>query len=556
MWSETEVDAAGHTFLTWLHEIRHRGTFSKIAPALGAVVDAVRARPGMSHLAGRWLDAELATVEEGRLSTLRRSAALPFSFLALVSGDKAQLDRAVDRLLAMAALSSQTSDTTKVHAMNTLKIVLLDAKQARHFPLYLERTLTVSLQAFGSPNWNVRNVGLILFSTLTNRSLSTSRPQDEGGRAALAARQTLPSWSAKYPSLVPYLASYLREARGRGVLSLGEHSPLFPLLIILRSLRWSLDGDALAVSLFPAVEPFLASPEWQVREVASQALASLLSPERALEKAKVTATRVSHNSDDVNLLHGRLLFLRRLVDDVVDWPAVREADRRGVEARLGDALGEWGAVAHPAIPAAILDCVAAYANVADQIEPLGAKATDTREEQRRSLLADAAAAAHAFLYAPRQVGADLLYAASARVIIQSGDVSSLLTPRVPEDAQLLALDAALRTPTLAVLRSVLGLAKAGSNAVRTAALEVLAAWPAGEAGDADGVEKEMAGLYDVALRLASHRCVPLREAALAALGRCVASALSSSSPSPEDLEHLAALVASAADENSVSLSPR
>lgn len=542
VWSTSEVDTAGLTFLTWLHEIRHRGTFSKIAPALGTIVQAVRQRADLKHLVNQWVDAELATVEEGKLSTLRRSAALPYSFLALVSGDAAQLDRAVDCLLTLASVASPSSDSTKVHAMNTLKIVLLDAKQARLYPRYLERTLTVSLQAFGSANWNVRNVGLILFSTLTNRALSTSRPQDEGGRAALAARQTLASWHAKYPSLIPFITTYLRAARGKGPTALGEHSPLFPLLIILRSLRWSADGEALAEPLFAAVEPFLGSVEWQVREVASQALASLLSPERALEKAKVTATRVSHASDDINILHGRLLFLRRLVDDVLDWPAVCQADRELLEGRLRDALGEWGAVSHPVIPAAILDCIAAYS--------VATASTGQGEGERSSLLAAAASTAQSFLGAPRQVGADLLYTAAARVIILAGDdgegAVSLLASSVPEDAQLLGLEAISNsehyTPT--ALKAVANLARKGSNAVRTTALEVVASWPSQSESE---IEAEIASLADEAARLASHaRSVPLKEAALGALGRAL-----SSSSTPDQLASLASLVAAASHEDQV-----
>lgn len=54
-WSRAEVDHAGHHFLTWLHEVRHRGTFSKIAPAFGLVVDAVR-RTEMKDLVKEWLE--------------------------------------------------------------------------------------------------------------------------------------------------------------------------------------------------------------------------------------------------------------------------------------------------------------------------------------------------------------------------------------------------------------------------------------------------------------------------------------------------------------------
>lgn len=55
VWSRSEVDHAGHHFLTWLQEVRHRGTFSKIAPAFGSVVDAVR-RTEMKDLVKEWLD--------------------------------------------------------------------------------------------------------------------------------------------------------------------------------------------------------------------------------------------------------------------------------------------------------------------------------------------------------------------------------------------------------------------------------------------------------------------------------------------------------------------
>ncbi|CAK9780976.1 hypothetical protein CC85DRAFT_284619 [Cutaneotrichosporon oleaginosum] len=515
VWNEAEVDAAGRTFLLWLHEIRHRGTFSSIAPAFGTVVEAVQRIPSLSHLVRVWVDSLLDTVAEGKLSTLRRSAALPYTFLALLS-DRTQRDRAINTLLSMASLSSSTSDPTKVHSMNILKVVLLDAKQAHLLPLYLERTLITSLQAFGSANWAVRNVALILFSTLTNRALSTSRPQDDSGRAALDARQTLASWHQKYPNLLPYIIQTLRNVRGRGPLSLGEHSPLFPLLIIIRSLRWSVDGEALAASLYPAVEPFLSSREWMVRAAAAQALSSLLSPEAGLDKAKVTATRISHASDEPNLLHGRLLFLRRLLEDVVD-----RAD--GVAPRLRDALGER---AHPMISAAILDCVVAYGRVC----PTG-KGSDESD----GLLPAAAAAARGFLTARPTVGSDLLHTAAARVLILAGETVSLLKPSVPEDAQLLALEAMEHTP--ATLAAVIHLARRGSNAVRTAALEALADWP--DCG------ADILTLREEMLRLAAHaRSVPLKEAALSAVGRAFAS-----TPANAEWSTLAELVADAADES-------
>lgn len=59
LWAREEVDRAGHHFLTWLHEVRHRGTFSKIAPAFGSVVEVVR-RTDMRELVKEWLEVSLS----------------------------------------------------------------------------------------------------------------------------------------------------------------------------------------------------------------------------------------------------------------------------------------------------------------------------------------------------------------------------------------------------------------------------------------------------------------------------------------------------------------
>lgn len=150
IWSKEDIRRAGFNFLTWLHEIRHRGTYARIAPALASIVQAAKQRTELADLVPAWLEHELATVAKGQLSTLRRSAGLPYSILAIVAGDETLLDRAVGELNTMAQVNAPTSDETKVHAMNCLKIVLVDAKQTRLLPRYLEATILVSLAAFAS----------------------------------------------------------------------------------------------------------------------------------------------------------------------------------------------------------------------------------------------------------------------------------------------------------------------------------------------------------------------------------------------------------------------
>lgn len=347
-------------------------------------------------------------------------------------------------------------------------------------------------------SWNVRNVGLLLLSTLADRSMSTARSlEDFSSRAALVARPTLASWHAKYPSIIPYVTDYLRSARRQGPASLTQHSPLFPILIILRSLRWSPAGEALADSLFPVVEPYLGSVEWQIREVASQVLSSLLSPSRALEKAKITATRVSHSSEDLNILHGRLLFLRRLFTDVIEWSETDNSDRRILEMRLRDALAI--APQTPVIPKAILDCILAYLDLAT---PTSAK-----------LLQTAVLTSKSFLTTRRGPGADLLHVVAAQIILldRSNGLDYLLSSSISEDVQLIALDNLKKKQTSpAHLKVVLKMCQ-GSDSVRTKAYEAIASWPTSE--------PNIAAMFSTFLQDTESRCVPLREAALVAAGK-------------------------------------
>lgn len=397
--------------------------------------------------------------------------------------------------------------------------------------------MSLGLEIWLTCSWNVRNVGLILFSTLSHRSLGTARSQETAGtRAALAGRQTIAAWHKLYPSIIPQIADYLRKSYGQGPASLTEHSPLFPILIILRSLRWSPEGTRTAEYLYPVVERYLGSVEWQIREVASQALSSLLSPQRALEKAKVAATRVSHESDDHNLNHGRLLFLQRLFADVIIWSDVEDWDKTLLETRLRDALQAWVSCKAPVIPRAILDCINEYSL---QTEPL-----DTE------LLSDAKRAANEFLHTPADYapGLDLLQASSTDTVLRGADakdVASLLSISVPEDAQIAALDrledAKLQSDE--TLNAVIALCRAkSSNSVRTRAFDVLSAWSRPEA------DREIASLTDLLSRtVQSTRSVPLREAALALLGRAIVG----TEMDPQRLEWLASRVDVASTETKV-----
>lgn len=60
LWSDDEIISSGDLFLIWLHEIRHRGTFSKLSLAFGRVIEVVRpfeevVDAGLAGCCMRWL---------------------------------------------------------------------------------------------------------------------------------------------------------------------------------------------------------------------------------------------------------------------------------------------------------------------------------------------------------------------------------------------------------------------------------------------------------------------------------------------------------------------
>jgi hypothetical protein len=60
IWDRIDVDQAGHRFLTWMHEVRHRGTFTKLATAFASLVQVVKGVPVLRDLCTQWLDVSIS----------------------------------------------------------------------------------------------------------------------------------------------------------------------------------------------------------------------------------------------------------------------------------------------------------------------------------------------------------------------------------------------------------------------------------------------------------------------------------------------------------------
>jgi hypothetical protein len=66
----SDIEGIGQLFLEWLHEVRHRGTFSKLAPAFSRAVHVVRDEH--PHLCRSWLEVSWRCFKADERSNLTR----------------------------------------------------------------------------------------------------------------------------------------------------------------------------------------------------------------------------------------------------------------------------------------------------------------------------------------------------------------------------------------------------------------------------------------------------------------------------------------------------
>ncbi|GAA5841760.1 hypothetical protein JCM9279_003095 [Rhodotorula babjevae] len=337
VWDYDEIRAIGELFGTWLRLARHRGTVANLHPcytrSAAALLVAGKEWPEVGKLPERWLNQHLEDIVSARISITRRSAALPFIILGLLltilPSSRPIFDSAFSRLFEIAeSTTSDITDSSRVHAMNTIRTVFLDAKGGLAAAPYVERGFLVSISLFWSPNWICRNVALLLFATLITRSFNARRTNLDRNPESLAKRLTIDDFFSRYPSLEKVLLAELergwRESQDAQASS-NLHSPLFSILMLfslLQTPRRVIDSNGSPTSstysapFLPIVKACARSRVWKIRDAAGDALTGLVAADEVgatafelLESIEVDRAQIL-----VDELHGRLVQVQRLLE--------------------------------------------------------------------------------------------------------------------------------------------------------------------------------------------------------------------------------------------------
>ena len=317
------AEAANALFLDWMLHIRHRGAFSTIYPCYTSMVRAVlRARSPVAALPDAWLDALLEHLEAHceQFSTTRRSAGIGYAFLALLSahgarGAPARVERAMGVFLRMAAAArgdDAAAPTRTTHALNMVRVLVMDSTLTAAMRAYLGAALTQAVAGFRSAHWSVRNASMMLFAAISTRFFGIRAfghaPQHERHLDELLATS-----HELERMLADTAASESQALRTQDLCNVAHGSALYAVLLLLGKLRPESDALDAGVRrrLLEAVERCATCANWKIREQAAACYAVLVpEAERGAAAARLLEQATLR---DQNGLHGALLAVRALV---------------------------------------------------------------------------------------------------------------------------------------------------------------------------------------------------------------------------------------------------
>lgn len=334
IYSVQDIEAIGQRYNHWLTQVRHRGAFSTIYPAYCNAASAI-VRSLASEIVGlpqQWITAFLDTVAQSgsQLSITRRSAGIGYAVLALVSAQTSKTNATVlrttlSRLMEIATQDSSQPDVMPVaciHALNILRVLVMDGGLTDHMSPYLGSLLELTISKFRSRFWGLRNVSMMLFSSLSIKifgSRNTNKDTKE-------ARMPVHEFFAAYPNADAFLRNVLREGQmGTDTNDEGAESSLFAVVMLFSRMQAPEDEprkaeDAKRIEAYRALlSNCLSNKVWKVREVSAKAYAAFVPLRHTAQHASEIINTIGLHSQ--NEAHGKLMLAQRLLKSVADAEA-------------------------------------------------------------------------------------------------------------------------------------------------------------------------------------------------------------------------------------------
>ncbi|KAF9585910.1 hypothetical protein BGW38_000100, partial [Lunasporangiospora selenospora] len=361
------MDCAGTLFRRLLTTIRHPGAFSSVFPAFISLCTRLLNSEDteLATLPRVWLEENLDSILSDTISVTRRSAGLPLCILAIVNAElsdtrRTLLPMVMRRVMAIAekpvsADANHQVDLPQIHAMNVLRRLFMDAKLSTSVLPYVGQGLELSIRAFSSPSWAVRNCGVMLFSTLLHRVFGAKRVRDEHQAInGITSRELFARLEGLCGFLQTQLEVAVQQLLGAESSTDRVHPGLYPVLTLLSRLQPSLEADPADATEENGglMEPFVvlvrrcaASAIWKTREMAARALIPLVASRNLINVVTdilrgCLKPRISQNEIHGLLVQVQFLLRGHLQSEGGGSGGVADrAVRRSFVSRFADAIG-------------------------------------------------------------------------------------------------------------------------------------------------------------------------------------------------------------------------
>ncbi|XP_033096515.1 thyroid adenoma-associated protein-like isoform X2 [Anneissia japonica] len=333
-------------FISILTKCRHRGAIEGCNLGFSKLCASLLASPSheLSTIPkGLLRDLILMITNEGSTSSFtKKSAGLPLVLEAVINSEPKGREKSLLRftMTSLLDIAQQPEpvehdpklDLPQCHALNMLKALFRSSAINDDVMPYTSKSVTIAIHGFASKHFSIRNGSMLLFGSLVARMFGQKRVQDEHSRVnSMTARE----FFVHYPELQSFLLQEIckcvdQQVAGRQNL----HPSLFPVLIILSKLGCGLQtGETSDLNKFmQPVMQLCASPVYQVRALAAEALVPLVAEDKMLTQAACIIDSLPGNRQEANSqnqLHGQLLQIQKLFsahkDNTVGLPPSLEA---------------------------------------------------------------------------------------------------------------------------------------------------------------------------------------------------------------------------------------
>lgn len=303
------IKEIGNALIDVLLHSKHNGSIQKTHLSFCEIATALLKHQEMEDLVTYWLDHLLDIVKGDQIRSnawIRRSAGLPYGFLAILHAEPSKTNRILlsKTMTTLLEYSREDDFETKVHSLNILRALMRDREFSVNLTHFVADSLIQAVCGFSHENWPVRNSSLMLFSAIMTSALSMDQ------------NLSIQQFFHQYPVLLDFLKKTLSNSiRNK------ESHTIFPILLLLSKLKPCHDfrDDQLTSLLMDCLIGDEICDFFGIRRKAGEALISATPIDRIDLLLSDTIDRIPKSAKDSknvssNSIHGLLMLLTTAVE--------------------------------------------------------------------------------------------------------------------------------------------------------------------------------------------------------------------------------------------------